>query len=151
MVDEYLGTDVPRYDDAFTSSVAPGTFEDDEFENDTCWDCGDPDCTCGEDDGENCDHCGEYLNECTCERSDYDLATEGQNLFSKPVEAETTQHTNPVTRARLRSGLTATEVAEALGLPVKTYLSRVEVEGRFFKPSTVGRILHQIEMLAKEV
>lgn len=134
VIDEYLGKDVPRYDDAFSSSVAPGDFDEEEFDEFYCGECGaedEDDCSCSTDDGE-LPH------------------VDVPNLFTKPAETQTTQYTNPITRARVRAGLTAEKVAEALGMSVQSYLNRVEVEGRFFKPSTVGRILQTIETLAQE-
>lgn len=148
VVNEYLGTDVPRYDDAFTSSVAPADMDEDEVFDDICDDCGEyrDDCTC-DDDPDYCTDCG--CEPCDCEIDD-PHCPDVPNLFTKPEEAVTSNSTNPVTRARLRAGLTVEKVAEALGMPVKTYLARVEVEGRFFKPSTVGYLLQAIERLAKE-
>lgn len=124
VVDEYVGTDVPRYE-AWTSSVAPSEFSDDEFEE-----------TPDFDENECCQDCGSMTEEgCTCENDLY------------PSQTENTV-TNPITKARLDRGLTQHEVAEALDMPLSVYQSRVEVEGRFFLPSTVGRIIQEIEVLA---
>ena len=136
VVDEYGGTDVMRYE-AFPTSIAPSDLGEEEYEEETC------------------SECGAYLDECECEDEDEEWDDSSQcpddyehNLFSQPVTPADT--TNPIKQARLQRGLTPAQVADGLGVSVKTYLTRIEVEGRFFKPSTVGRVVHIIEMLAKE-
>ena len=47
-------------------------------------------------------------------------------------------------------GLTLEQVAGALDMPLRVYKDRIEVEGRFFKPSTMGKVLQIIETLAGE-
>lgn len=134
VVDEYGGTDVQRIE-AWTSSVAPSEFLDEEdFNEFYCEDCG----TENPDDCDCCSECGD----CGCIEE-----VEDHTLFTPEPEIEDV--TNPITLARLKAGLSADQVAEALdGMPVSTYLSRIEVEGRFFRPATVGRILQVIHNLA---
>ena len=140
VVDEYVGTDVPRYE-AWTSSVAPADFDEEQDWNEEgcCQGCGSmsPDyCTC------NPEPCCESEDGCEeCYQEDNDL-------YPEPVEDTTNNVTNPVTKARLANGLTQTEVAESLDMPLSAYQNRIEVEGRFFRPATVGRIIKEIEALA---
>jgi len=72
------------------------------------------------------------------------------NLFAVPEEADLSHIHNPITKARLLRGLTQTQVATALDMPLRIYADRVEAEGRFFKPSTMGKVLQVIETLAGE-
>lgn len=141
VIDEYGGTDVQRYE-AFSTSVAPGEFEEEEFQDEPgdsiCSECGDPvsDCVCAEtDDGEH------FLAH---------VSDEEPNLFAVPEEADLSHIHNPITKARLLRGLTQTQVATALDMPLRIYADRVEAEGRFFKPSTMGKVLQVIETLAGE-
>ena len=139
VIDEYGGTDVQRYE-AFSTSVAPGEFEEEEF---------------------FCDECGaEHSECCTCDQ-DQDLdqqqdeaagqeLVEEPNLFSTPEEVDLSHIHNPITKARLLRGLTQEQVAAALDIPLRVYKERVEAEGRFFKPSVMGKVLQTIETLAGE-
>ena len=131
VVDEYIGTDVPRYE-AWTSSVAPSEFsDDDEFEETPDWD-----------EDECCQNCGSMTEEgCTCCEDD-----DHNDLY--PEQTASDGIANPVTKARVSKGLTQHEVAEALDMPLSVYQSRVEAEGRFFRPATVGRLIQEIEALA---
>jgi hypothetical protein len=140
VIDEYGGTDVQRYE-AFSTSVAPGEFEEEEFQE-------------GEDEF-YCSECGaEHSECCTCEQDQDEAAgqeeVEEPNLFSAPKETDLSPIHNPITKARVLRGLTQEQVASALDMPLRIYAERVEVEGRPFKPSTVGRILQVIETLAGE-
>lgn len=124
VVDEYTGTDVPRLD-IFSSSVAPADFDECEW-------VADPEETYIED---------EYPEE--------DLNPDPDpELFDTYVD-DVVVVTNPITLARLDAKLSAQEVADALEMPVSAYLNRIEVEGRFFKASTVGRIHEVIKSLKK--
>ncbi len=127
VVDEYTGTDVPRLD-VFSSSVAPADFDDAEYpEEIEGWDQDSDD------------------NDCDCEIVEEEEKEEA-NLFYKQ-EAELV--TNPITNARIQAGLQAQEVADALEMPLSAYLNRIEVEGRFFKASTIGRLHEVIKSLKK--
>lgn len=114
VVDEYTGTDVPRLD-IFSSSVAPAEFEEQEFDEYYYAD-------------------EEDLHESSQEQEE---EPEPESLFYKQEDAEIT---NPITKARIAAGLTPQAVADALEMPLSAYLNRIEVEGRFFKASTIGRI-----------
>ena len=124
VVDEYGGTDVQRYE-AFTSSICPSEFldGDEEFEGEE-----------GQDGAED------FIEE--------PEEFEEPNLFTPEQEPEVSHVTNPITKSRLLHRLTQAQVAGALEMPLHIYRDRIEVEGRFFKPSTIGRILHVIEVLA---
>jgi hypothetical protein len=127
VVDEYGGTDVQRYE-AFSTSVAPDEFEEEERD-------------------ESADEC------CTCSSDQEEpipVKAEEPNLFSTPEEADLSHIHNPITKARLLRGLTLEQVAGALDMPLRVYKDRIEVEGRFFKPSTMGKVLQIIETLAGE-